>query len=217
MWLLRLILIVLGVAFIAGVYWYTRRHPPRAEADEGRIEPSFAPERVPPTMNAEAAEAAAPGAGADAAAPESGPAGPAPPASADPGTDIFTLTLRLPGEGAPAAQVLETLARLDFAPGEQQIYHRTGPDGAPLCSAADLFEPGILHPLPEDARLRGLVFFFRASPGPEASGRLDRMLGAARECARRLQGRVEDGSHRPLTAARELELKLAAAGARSAH
>lgn len=219
MWILRLVLIVLGVVFIIGVYWYTRRHPPRRKVGESRIEPAFIPERaVMPEAETVTEAAGAP----ERAAMDRPVADPtrttdrsAVHARGAAGEELFALALRLPGEGMPAATVLKTLERLAFEPGERQIYHRPGADGAPLYSVADLFEPGILHPLPEAATLRGLVFFFAAAPGPEASGRFDRMLGAARECAERFGARIEDGSHRPLTAARELELKLAAAGARS--
>jgi FtsZ-interacting cell division protein ZipA len=125
------------------------------------------------------------------------------------------VTVRLAEAGIPTGTVIEMLARLGFTPGEHQIYHRVDSDGTLLYSVADLFEPGILHPLPEDSRLRGLAFFFAAQPGAEAVARLDRMLGAVHECAERLGGHIEDHEHHPLTAARELELKLAAAGARS--
>lgn len=222
MWILRLVLIVAGIAFVAAVYWYTRRHPPRKETDTHRIEPSFTSgasgsastptdataKRLQPVADAAAQADFTSGAGVDLPR-ASSPAAPSPSGAA-----VFTLALRLSGEGARVASVVQALERLEFEAGEQQIYHRRGPDGAPLYSAANLFEPGLLHPLSEDTVLRGLVFFFQAAPGLEASSRFDRMLGAARECARHLGGRLEDGNHRPLTAARELELKLAAAGAR---
>lgn len=230
---LRIILIILGVAFIVGVYLYTRRHPPRRdERREERVEPTFSAPEVPEARRTAAPEPEA----APAAPPDDPPAAEPPPQTAqrepepterapDPPRQrahrtnahgsIFSLALRLPGEGVAAPSIQRMLERLEFTPGEQHVYHRLGPDGEPLFTAANLFEPGVLHPLPEDAKLRGLVFFFQAPPGAETSGRFDRMLGAARECAERFGGRVEDSSHRPLTAARELELKLAAAGARN--
>jgi len=231
---LRIILIIVGVAFIVGVYLYTRRHPPRRDARrEERIEPTFtrpeAPDAAGPSVTAperadirpDPATAEPPPSHPTEPEPEPEPERPKRPAAGTGRTQapgrgsIFSLALRLPGEGVPSASLLRMLERLEFTPGERHVYHRLGPDGEPLFTAANLFEPGVLHPLPEDAMLRGLVFFFQAPPGGEASGRFDRMLGAARECAERFGGRVEDSSHRPLTAARELELKLSAAGARN--
>lgn len=221
--LLRIVLILLGIAFLVGVYLYTRRHPPRRDnADGQRVEPTLTEPPRPPSTEA----------GTSTTEPEPAPvleqmperqevSSGSPAASRAPGDvhsrprgSIFSLALRLPGDGVSAQSVLRTLERLEFTPGDNHVYHRLGGEGEPLFTAANLFEPGVLHPLPDDAVLRGLVFFFQATPGAEASGRFDRMLGAARECAERFGGRVEDGSHRPLTAARELELKLAAAGAR---
>ncbi len=224
--ILRIVLIILGIAFIAGVYFYTRRHPPSGHDKQSRAEPSLNPgiagspdaqaSRSQPTAAEVGREWRPPalpdvpavqlGAGSDVGESASEPAG---------REEIFSLALRLPDDGVPAQSLLRMLERLQLIPNEQQIYHRPGPEGESLFSAANLFEPGVLQPLGEDERLRGLVFFFQATPGADASMRFDRMLGAARECAQRFGGQVQDGAHRPLTAARELELKLAAAGAHS--
>jgi len=128
---------------------------------------------------------------------------------------VFSLALRLPGEGVPAERLVHELQRLGLSLDDRHIYSQPGENGEFVFSVANLFEPGVLDPLPPDARLQGLSFFFMAVPSPSTGSRLDRMLGTAYECARLLGGQLEDMNHRPLTAARELELKMAAAGARS--
>ncbi|MGH8427019.1 MAG: cell division protein ZipA C-terminal FtsZ-binding domain-containing protein [Gammaproteobacteria bacterium] len=206
MWILYLILIALGVALVIGIYFYTRSHPP--DEPFARDEYSTALEEAGSRDELSLTRRRAP------VPYERNAMWPDKPAAAQNGSKIFTVTVRLAEAGIPTATVIETLARLGFTPGEHQIYHRIDSDGTPLYSVADLFEPGILHPLPEDSHLRGLAFFFAAQPGAAAVARLDRMLGAVHECAERLGGHIEDREHHPLTAARELELKLTAAGAR---
>lgn len=238
MWALRVVLILLGAGFVAGVYFYTRRHPPgsRKEGPAQRTEPTMrldAPQRpvtrapqpartsVPPRR-----EARQPTRGTAAARPAPDAPGPREPAGPDKGkTDtvvpaareeiVFSLALRLPGEGVPAERLLHELQRLGLSLDDRHIYSQAGEDGEFVFSVANLFEPGVLDPLPPDSRLQGLSFFFMAVPSPTTGNRLDRMLGTAYECARLLGGQLEDMNHRPLTAARELELKMAAVGARS--
>ena len=135
--------------------------------------------------------------------------------SADREEVVFSLALRLPSEGIPADRLLHELQRLGLSLDDRHIYSQAGEDDEFVFSVANLFEPGVLDPLPSDSRLLGLSFFFMAEPSPETGSRLDRMLGTAYECARLLGGQLEDMNHRPLTAARELELKMAAVGARS--
>jgi len=128
---------------------------------------------------------------------------------------IFSLTLRLPREGVEASRLLHHLERLGLVLSEQHIYHRVEADGKVAFSVANLFEPGTLHPLPPDSLVQGLNFFFMDVPCAATSSRFERMLGMAYECARAFNGHIEDDQHRPLTAARELDLKLRAAGARN--
>lgn len=226
MWFLRLILILLGVAFIVGVYFYTRRHPPhRDRGRRQRTEPSIGPH--PDALETAAREVPSismPGQGRDTGsapmAEEPGePSGPAGREAAAEGPGqrarpvIFSLTLRLPREGVEASRLLKQLERLGLVLNSQHIYHRVEADGQAVFSVANLFEPGTLDPLPPDVPLQGLNFFFMGVPSAETSSRFERMLGMAYECARAFNGRLEDAQHRPLTAARELELKLQAAGA----
>lgn len=220
MWILRLILILLGVAFIVGVYFYTRRHPPRArQAHSVRTEPSLT---LQDTSAADDVRAASPehipeDVSTPVSASEPTPDVPATPETNRPESsreNIFSLILRLPREGVEAARLLRQLERLGLVLNDQHIYHRVEPDGEPVFNVANLFEPGTLHPLPPDALLQGLNFFFIGAPSAATSARFDRMLGTAYECARRFGGQLEDAQHRRLTAARELELKLSAAGAR---
>ncbi|GEM_PF-5170561 len=206
MWTLRLFLIIVGLVFLVWLFFYTRRHPPRKrrrEADGGQGMGSTSADGVPAPEQDSAA--------AGDRSPASIPATPVGDASAR--ERLFVLVLRFPGNGVDAERVIQALKRTGLQPGEQQIYHRIGTDGVLLYRVADLFEPGILYPLAPEARLRGLTFFSRAEPGADASMRVDHMLGGIRQCAGYLGGRIEDGSHCLLTAARELQLKLQAAGA----
>lgn len=233
MWGLRLILILLGVAFIAGVYYYTRRHPPRSRKDAApqRTEPTMridAPRRPVMRAQAPARPAAPPLRESRERGQETAANGPGPAVPDGPGTGeaekavpvpreelVFSLALRLPGEGIPAERLLHQLQRLGLILDDRHIYHQPGPEAESVFSVANLFEPGVLDPLPAGSMLQGLSFFFMAEPSPATGNRFDRMLGTAYECARALGGQLEDMNHRPLTAARELELKLAAVGARS--
>ncbi len=239
MWGLRLILILLGAAFVAGVYFYTRRHPPGSRKKERslqRTEPTIrldAPSR-PVTRAQTQAHTGVPRPPerkeyrrqADESKPVPDASIKAEPAA--PETDkatedvqahheeiVFSLALRLPGEGIPGERLVHHLERLGLALDERRIYSHAGPDGDPLFSVANLFEPGVLDPLSAGDKLQGLSFFFMAEPSIATGSRFDRMLGTAYECARALGGHLEDMNHRPLTAARELELKLAAVGSRS--
>lgn len=240
MWLLRLILILLGAAFIAGVYYYTRRHPPRNRGErKQRREPTFridAPQQpvtrrqeLPP-HHAQAPAEALSGRTETQSEPARRRVHDGPPAlpeveNSEPVEEsqegrsttqvVFSLALRLPEAGVDAGRVVHELERLGLSIDERHIYCQAGDDGSAVFNVANLFEPGVLDPLPPETSLRGLSFFFMAEPSPATGGRFDRMLGAAYECARALGGRLEDMRHRPLTAARELELKLAAVGARS--
>ncbi|HEX5313673.1 MAG TPA: cell division protein ZipA C-terminal FtsZ-binding domain-containing protein, partial [Gammaproteobacteria bacterium] len=202
MWVVYLILIVLGLALIAGVYFYTRSHPQDAARGERVVSnfPDAGVADVPPRPRPRARIREEPSRASSRTQPAASE------------SRILSLHLRLPDSGLPAATVLDLLRELGFVPGEHQIFHRFDEDGSLLYSVADLFEPGVLHPLGEEARLRGLSFFFESRTGAAAIARLDRMLGAVYECAERLGGHIEDREHHPLTAARELELKLTAAG-----
>jgi len=224
MWILRLILILLGVAFIAGVYFYTRRHPPRRHGvrptrseptfslhearmeETRREEPSISfPDHVPePAIEPEVEREAETEAGL----------GPVRENRDEVAREvIFSLTLRLSREGVEVSRLLHYLERLGLVLNDQHIYHRIETDGTVAFSVANLFEPGTLHPLPPDSLVQGLNFFFMAVPSAATSSRFERMLGMAYECARAFNGHIEDDQHRPLTAARELDLKLRAAGA----
>lgn len=233
MWTLRLILILLGIAFIVGVYFYTRRHPPRKRGKESsRTEPSLtldrtravrapgAPRCEPSVTVPRTGPGSVPGGGAEAPArvPETkskpGPTGGREEKDERGEESIFQLALRLPREGVEASRLLPHLERLGLTPDESHIYRRVESDGQTAFSVANLYEPGTLDSLPPDSRLQGLNFFFLGVPSPATGKRFERMLGMAYECTRAFGGRLEDAQHHPLTAARELELKLCAAGAR---
>ncbi|MDN5865311.1 MAG: hypothetical protein L0I62_08890, partial [Gammaproteobacteria bacterium] len=209
MWTLRIILIILGVACLAGLYFYMRRHPPHGtrEEDGPRIEPEWrlpGDEKHIPSWPKPAAE---PCLGMDDESPvqqkdnrlrpsaedaiETSVQTPLPPAPA-PAEEICALAVRLPDEGVPAQNVQRLLARLGCKPDRRGMYRFAGESKQTLYSIANLFEPGILHPLPEAAPLRGLVFFFTNRPDDDNGHDFDLLLGAARDTAAALGGQVQD-------------------------
>ncbi|MGH8273735.1 MAG: cell division protein ZipA C-terminal FtsZ-binding domain-containing protein [Gammaproteobacteria bacterium] len=215
MWTLRIILIVIGLLCLVGLYFYTRRHPPRGRQRPGRGGDEPAP-RIEPDWSALDSSTPEPYVRQKGDEPPRAPSGEAEvkPAAeslsqSPPVEKIFTLSVKLPDEGVPATEAFGVLKHLGCTPGADGIYHCFNTSRRSLYSVADLFEPGALDP-PSAEYLRGLVFFFAAPPGPDTATLFDRMLGAARECAHSLGGSVRDAGHHPLTAARELELKLAA-------
>lgn len=229
MWTLRVILILVGAAALAALYFYLRRHPPRrGRGDESgvRSEPEWhvpgdnqsgaRPAEPSPAVTAGAMRARAPvkpeKARPPSAADHGEPAAPASTAARLPaGDEVFALGVAFPDGGVDAKAVVHRLGRLDCRPGKDGIYHFEDARGRALYHIANLFEPGVLEPLPETASLRGLVLFFAGRADRDDAHAFERMLGAARDIAGALDGRVQDARHRPLTAARELELKLAAA------
>jgi len=105
--------------------------------------------------------------------------------------------------------VLHALSRLGCTPSRDGLYRAVNHDRQTLYNVANLFEPGLLDPPPAAERLRGLALFFAGEVERDDTDAFAHMLGAARDLATTLGGVVQDDKHRPLTAARELELKLA--------
>lgn len=218
MWTLRIILILVGIACLVGLYLYMRKHPPRRERDDNaapRIEPEWrmpSDERhLPPAGETQASDNAG---GTEAAAKQDSPAARDQSSRGkqqSPEQDaIFMLAVKLPEAGVDTQTVLHALRRLGCRPNRDGIYHELNDANQTLYTVANLFEPGLLDPPPAAERLHGLVLFFAKQPERDEAATFDHMLGAARDLAKTLGGEVQDDAHRPLTAARELELKLAA-------
>jgi FtsZ-interacting cell division protein ZipA len=217
MWILRIILILVGIACLAGLYFYMRKHPPRRGEKAGtvsRIEPEWRmpsdDRHLPVGDGAKAVEKAQ-----VLETPEEHDATPMPDeaprkTSSEPAR-ICMLAVKFPDAGVETEAVLRALKRLGCTPSRDGVYQAFNRDGQTLYNVANLFEPGLLDPPPAAERLRGLALFFADRAERDDTDAFDRMLGAARDLTATLGGVVQDDKHRRLTAARELELKLATA------
>ncbi len=202
MWELRLILILLGVVFIAAVYLFSRQkksqpHGFRRDApslgDAQLPEASFDAAHVPPASSTPAREATH----------EPGMAG----AESGGGRNSrqLILALHVAAHRHAAFAGEEVLAALQFAGlryGRYQAFHRLVKDDADqsVFSVANMVEPGVLDPgtLPQ-GRIPGLTLFLLL-PGPQDGvAACADMLATARLLARRLGGEVLDESHSTLT------------------
>jgi cell division protein ZipA len=107
---------------------------------------------------------------------------------------IVTLRIAAPPlERFDGRALLEALRAGGFEHGKFSIFHKPTPDGATLCSAASLVEPGTFDLERMEAQRFPGVSLFAVLPGPmEAEATLDTMLGIARELAGRLRGVLQD-------------------------
>lgn len=187
MWQLRLIIILIGVVFIAVVYLLSRQRGQHHRATQ-RNEPSLDASQM-------------------AAVPDDLVPLPAPVPVHSPGDEARKLILSLhvtsaePG-GFGGAQVLAALQSSGLQYGQYQVFHRllnNHPQNS-VFSVANLVEPGVLSPqdLPQQ-RVPGLTLFL-VLPGPQ-DGVLAcaDMLATARALARLLGGTVRDDQRQPLT------------------
>ncbi|MGB9428675.1 MAG: cell division protein ZipA C-terminal FtsZ-binding domain-containing protein [Gammaproteobacteria bacterium] len=195
MWELRLILILLGVVFIAAVYLLSRQKRSRPAAfhrDVPTLESADLPEipsaPVPPVF-------------ASGAMTESRSAG----SGAAPDKSQLILVLHLACRepaGFAGTDVLAALQVSGLRYGRYQVFHRLmkdDPDQS-VFSVANMVEPGVLVPdnLPQ-ARIQGLTLFLLL-PGPQDGvAACADMLATARGLARQLGGDVLDEHRNPLS------------------
>lgn len=193
MWQLRLIIVLIGVVFIALVYLLSRQRRQR-RAEPVRTEPTLDGDAPPPLAPPESlARIAIP---ATAGLP-----------TAVPGPDAHQLILSLHvvcGEANrfDGAQVLSALQANGLEYGQYRVFHRFLKNAPqwPVFSVASLVEPGVLPPdsLPQ-LRLPGLTLFL-VLPGPQDGvAACADMLATARALARQLGGAVLDERRQPLT------------------
>jgi cell division protein ZipA len=212
---LRLLLILVGVALVAAVWWWGTRGE-RQAARRARAEPTMA--------DGEPAEAAGsdqttPGLAASRAAPradeaprDASPARAEPVLAVDPDRDpldgfdparqmLLTLYL-VPGAGAQllGADVFTTLDGVGLVHGARRIYHRLAPDGRPVFSVAHLAEPGELDPVAQRFEyLQGLALF-AVLPGPKpGTDAFADLLATARRIAQRLHADLTDAERSTLS------------------
>ena len=191
MWQLRLIIILIGVVFIALVYLLSRQHQ-RRRAEVRRQEPSLDEGPAPAIPEAARTPDVTPVPNTQVAAP------------AVDGRQLIQalhVVCQEP-DGFDGAQVLGALQANGLRYGQYQVFHRltkTEPESS-VFSVASLVEPGVLPPesLPRQ-RLPGLTLFL-VLPGPrDGVAACADMLATARALARQLGGNVQDEHHQPLT------------------
>lgn len=187
MWQLRLIIVLIGVVFIALVYLLSRQRRQR-QAERARTAPSL-DDGLPPVMPE---ETVVPGTTSSL---------PAAVAGADKRQLILALhVVCTNSSGFEGSRVLHALQANGLHYGQYRVFHRLNKNEpkTSVFSVASLVEPGVLTPenLPQQ-QLPGLTLFL-VLPGPQDGvAACADMLATARSLARQLGGAVQD-EHRQL-------------------
>lgn len=214
---LRLILIVAGGLFLAGLYLWERRRADRGHGRRRRAAesaPRARPElrREPQLGPWDGPEDEAPR-GFSAAEPlEPEPPGPAvsPEPAPPPGPIILQLHVAAAEGRFDGAAIVRAAGLCGLEPGEMDIFHRYDPERTqdPLFSMANMLKPGTF-PFGAMAGFDtpGLTLFSQAEGDPGDSERLDTMLATAYALAAELDGQVLDDRRQPLTEDAEARLR----------
>jgi cell division protein ZipA len=121
---------------------------------------------------------------------------------------IVALRVVAPGERFSGRAVRQALTAEGFVLGRFAIFHRCGPDGRAIVSAASLTKPGTFDRDSIDIQRFGGLNLFAVLPGPLSSVRaFDELVAAARNLSERLQGALQDESGEPLTPLRTAALR----------
>jgi cell division protein ZipA len=121
---------------------------------------------------------------------------------------IVALRVVAPGERFPGRAVRQALVAEGFVLGKFSIFHRCGPDGRAIVSAASLTKPGTFDPEAIDMQRYGGLNLFAVLPGPLPSVRaFDELVTSARNLSERLQGALQDESGEPLTPLRTAAIR----------
>jgi cell division protein ZipA len=123
---------------------------------------------------------------------------------------IVALRLVAPGERFVGRAVRQALAAEGFVLGKFSIFHRAGPDGRAVVSAASLTKPGTFDPDAIDMQRYGGLNLFAVLPGPLPPAKaFEELLGSARNLSERLQGALQDERGEPLTPMRAAMIREA--------
>lgn len=121
---------------------------------------------------------------------------------------IVALRVVAPGERFSGRAVRQALAAEGFVLGKFAIFHRCGPDGRAVVSAASLTNPGTFDRDSIDVQRYGGLNLFAVLPGPLPAVRaFDELVAAARNLSERLQGALQDESGEPLTPLRTAAIR----------
>ena len=213
MWELRLILILIGVVFIAAVFLFSRQKK-NLSSGFHRDAPSLGEANLPDVSFDSVPSALTSAAFAPDARTE--PTAGSVAAGGDQGKKQLILTLHVASHdhaGFTGAAVLAALQAGGLQYGEYQVFHRLVKDAAEksVFSVANMMEPGILDPkiLPQ-MQVSGLTLFLLL-PGPqEGVTAYANMLATAGSLARQLGGEVLDENRSTFTrqAARHIRERI---------
>jgi cell division protein ZipA len=116
---------------------------------------------------------------------------------------IVALRLVAPADRFPGRAVRQALSAEGFMLGKFAIYHKAGPDGRAVVSAASLTRPGTFDAESIDMQRFGGLNLFAVLPGPlPPAEAFDELLATARTLNERLQGGLQDETGQPLTPTR---------------
>lgn len=205
---LRLILLGIGVVFVAGVVLYTRWQQRQGQSRDFERRPPEVPgeRRAEPSLDGTVSEA--PGLDDEEPldiSPREHTLPPLQPDSEDgsPHKIVALHVVAHEGQTFAATDVVEALRSAGLKYGRYRIFHRQVPVGGEaktLYSAANMIEPGVfdLDRL-EETWLVGISLFMTL-PGPrKASDAFSDMLTTARLLAEKLEGELQDETHSTLT------------------
>lgn len=121
---------------------------------------------------------------------------------------IIALRLVAITERFAGRQVRQALAAEGFVCGRMSIFHKAGPDGRAVLSAASLNKPGTFDPdMMDTQRFTGLnLFVVLPGPLPPAEA-FDELLASARGLNDRLLGALQDERGEPLTQMRAAAIR----------
>lgn len=126
---------------------------------------------------------------------------------------IIAVRLVAPGERFSGRAVRQALAAEGFMLGKFSIYHKAGPDGRAILSAASLTKPGTFDIDTIDTQRFGGLNLFAVLPGPLSTVHaFDQLTSTARNLNDRLHGALQDERGEPLTTAHVLALREELAG-----
>jgi cell division protein ZipA len=217
---LRLILLVVGAAFLLGLYlWERQRARQREDRDEDwdtwdvdKREPNLGPLQADESDFDDASMLDQPAAtDNDQAAdtePEAANSGQGEPELGELLIQLYVVTLDAP---FPGDAILAAAKRCKLVPGEHDIFHRQAADDgahAPLFSMANLVNPGTFpFASMDDFETRGLALFAQLRGDPSDLMVFDEMLHAARTLADELGGEVQERGRTPLSTDRAKALR----------
>lgn len=204
---LRLILLLLGIAVIAGVYFWSRFRLGDDKTPLERIEPAIGgnempavtAQRAPRTEPAFLAPRRSTGGGDDEAVPTLYDEIFRPPEPGMPSDVIIVNVFAREGAQFPGELLANALKECGMEYGAMRIYHRMNQSGDRLFSLVNSVVPGHFEPETfAEFSTRG-VSLFLALPGPQRpAAALEELIATAETLARHLEGRLLDSDRNPL-------------------